>query len=464
MNELYRDTAELDATWRALLGRDDAGELRDERTARGPALDRLVETAVFHHDPAVVAHARSTIAAAATALDVWSASIRPLYLARGRGELHGFTVPAINLRGLTYDLARAAFRVAQRTDAAAMIFELARSEIGYTDQRPGEYAACVLAAALREGWRGPVFLQGDHYQVSAKRFADAQLREVEQRVLESLISEAIAASVCNIDIDSSTLVELSRPTVLEQQRDNFEVCAQLTRFIRENELGGTPISVGGEIGEVGGTNSTVEELRAFMAGFRDALGGRFDGLSKLSVQTGTHHGGVPAPGGGLLRVRVDFATLAELSKVAREEFGLAGAVQHGASTLPSEMFHVFPQIETAEIHLATGLQNLVFDHPAFPPELRAEIAAFCKREHGSERRPDDDEAQFLYRTRKKAWGPFKRRLWALPNKEPMIAAVEAEIEHLWKELNVIGTRALVARYVRAVEAAPSPTPPAPAPL
>ena len=41
------------------------------------------------------------------------------------------------------------------------------------------------------------------------------------------------------------------------------------------------------------------------------------GLSKVSVQTGTSHGGVPLPGGGVAEVKLDFGTLERLSAVAR---------------------------------------------------------------------------------------------------------------------------------------------------
>ena len=77
------------------------------------------------------------------------------------------------------------------------------------------------------------------------------------------------------------------------------------------------------------------------------------------------HGGVPLPDGGVAEVKLDFEVLRELGVVARE-YGLAGAVQHGASTLPDELFHRFPAVETAEIHLATGFQNALYEHPAFP--------------------------------------------------------------------------------------------------
>src|SRR6185295_10287285 len=126
----------------------------------------------------------------------------------GRGEAPaGFTVPAINIRGMAYDTARALFRARKALDAGAVICEIARSEISYTDQRPAEYTFVVLAAALREGWRGPVFIQGDHFQVNAKKYVsqpDAELAAVKE-----LTAEAIRAGFYNIDVDTSTLVDLS---------------------------------------------------------------------------------------------------------------------------------------------------------------------------------------------------------------------------------------------------------------
>ena len=103
---------------------------------------------------------------------IYPASIHELYLARGRGEVPPtFTVPAINIRGMAYDTARALFRARKALDAGAVLIEIARSEITYTDQRPAEYVFVLLAAALREGWRGPVFIQGDHFQINAKKYA-----------------------------------------------------------------------------------------------------------------------------------------------------------------------------------------------------------------------------------------------------------------------------------------------------
>jgi fructose/tagatose bisphosphate aldolase len=429
-------------------------KVRDAKALQGDAMDGLMYNALFNPDDSVVSTCRALIAHCANVTGAKASSIQELYAARGRSEIKGFTVPAVNIRGLTYDTARAMFRVARKLDCAAMIFELARSEIGYTFQRPPEYAACILAAAVREGFQGPVFIQGDHYQVSLKKFRDAAGREPELKAIRELCAEAIAGGVFNIDIDPSTLVDLDRHGLDEQQRDNYELCAAFTRFIREHQPAGTSISVGGEIGEVGTKNSNVDELRAFMKGYRAALTSGMSGISKISVQTGTSHGGIPLPGGGVAEVQLDFNTLRDLSKLAREEYGLAGAVQHGASTLPKELFHHFPETETAEVHLATEFQNMVFDHPAFPADLRKRIDEWCDKNCADERKAGQTETQFLYKTRKKAWGPFKHDLFVLPNRHELIAPVEERLEFLFKQLNVTGSRKMVEKYVHPTEYLP----------
>jgi fructose/tagatose bisphosphate aldolase len=372
----------------------------------------------------------------------------------GRGEVSGFTVPAINIRAMTYDTAQAVFRAALAAGVGPVIFEIARSEIDYTFQRPEEYTCAVAAAALKTGYRGPLFLQGDHFQVGAKRYAKDP--ETEVKAVKDLIWEAIDAGFYNIDIDTSTLVDLKEPTVSEQQRLNYSLAAELTIMIRDLEPAGITISVGGEIGEVGGKNSTVEELRAFMDGYREALGKSgtlLKGISKISVQTGTTHGGVPLADGSVASVKLDFATLEELSRAAKADYGLAGAVQHGASTLPDEAFDRFPTTRTAEVHLATGFQNIVYDSKNFPDDLRARIYDYLRREAASDRKEGDTDEQFIYKTRKKGFGPFKKELWELPKsiRTALGSELEAQFALLFKKLNVGNTLATVERFIPLVD-------------
>jgi fructose/tagatose bisphosphate aldolase len=458
--ELFSEPDEMDAFLRRseTVERDQPLRVTRPGEFRSRVVDSLVWTAVFGQ-PSVRDAARRSIREAASSLEILPVSILPLYKARGRGEVSGFTVPAVNIRMLTYDTGRAAFRAALALDARALVFEIARSEIGYTDQRPAEYASVILAAAIREGWEGPVFLQGDHYQTNPKKMKENPEGEI--AAIEALIDEAIAAGFYQIDIDTSTLVDLSRPTLTEQQRQNFETAARLTKFIRSREPAQMPISVGGEIGEVGKENSTPEELRAYMDGYLASLGGG-EGISKVSIQTGSSHGGLVGPDGTVLRVAIDFETLRKISRIAREEYGLAGAVQHGASTLPSELFGHFTDNECAEIHLATEFQNMVYEHPALPLPLKRETERWLFRNKGSERKKGETESQFLYKARKFAIGPFKEQFWNLPDgtREAIGASLEVKFRFLFEKLRIKGTREVINRYIKPVDvlsaARPSP--------
>ena len=416
-------------------------------------VDKLIRDAVFGDD-ATKAKARREIHLAARRSGAVPASIYPLYRAIGRGDLDpSFTVPAFNIRALTYDTARAMFRAAIRHDVGAFIFEIARSEIGYTEQRPAEYAACVLAAAIREGWKGPVFIQGDHFQASAKKWATEEGKQSEVKALESLIDEAIAAEFFNIDIDTSTLVDLSFPTRDEQQRTNYEYTAHFTKYIRERQPKGIEISIGGEIGEVGKYNTQPDEVRAYMDGIRRHLDGE-TGIAKISVQTGTSHGGVPMADGTIAEAKIDFNVLREVTEICRREYEVAGSVQHGASTLPEQTFNRFPENKAVEIHLATGFQNMVLDAPSLPKEMKEEIRQFCFANCADERKSGETDEQFVYKTRKKAIGPFKQRMWEMGDeaKKPIVDALEKKFEFLMEKLGVVGSREIVNQYVKATPA------------
>jgi fructose-bisphosphate aldolase class II len=438
------------ASYQGILEAKDARILIKDEKRLPERLDSLIRDAVFG-DAETQAASRWLIWETAQALGIRPASIHDLYMARGRGEISKvFTVPAINLRMLAYDTARAVFRAARKFDAGAIIFEIARSEISYSDQRPAEYASAVLAAAIREGFRGPIFIQGDHFQTSAKKYASDP--QTETKAIRDLINEAVASGFYNIDIDSSTLVDLSKPTLDEQQRLNTEVCADFTRFIRGLEPEGVTVSIGGEIGEVGLKNSTPEDLDAFMKGY-NAGRGSLTGISKISIQTGTSHGGVVLPDGTLAQVAIDFETLRLVGEKARREYGLGGAVQHGASTLPDAAFHKFVEAGTCEVHLATAFQNLIIEHPAVPDSLREEMYAWLRTHAADERKAKDTEAQFIYKTRKKAVGPFKKQFWSLP--QPALGAIGADLEKsfafLLEQLGVAGTTQVVKGLIKAPE-------------
>ena len=421
-------------------------------------IDTLVENSVLNASSQIRGLSRFIIKSSALEMGIVSSSIQGLYDARGRDECGGFTVPAINIRGMSYDFSRSIFRTAQKLNTGSFIFEIAKSEIGYTFQQPHEIVGVILGAAIRENHTGPVFIQGDHFQVNAKNFYNNKDREISG--LKKLIQKGIEAGFYNIDIDTSTLVDLSKSTVVEQQRANFEVGVELTKYIRALEPEEITISVGGEIGEVGKENSDENELRAYLDNFNELLNREDKGarsISKISIQTGTSHGGVPGPDGMVVEVNLDFECLENLSRIARQDYGLAGAVQHGASTLPRDLFNKFPELETAEIHLATDFQNMIYDNELFPEDFKKEIYVHLRKKFASEKKETDTDEQFIYKTRKKGFGEFKSKFWELSNeiRTEIGSHLQKKVEHLFTQLKVEDTLEVTKRTTPLVKVLPN---------
>ena len=426
-------------------------EVLDVDRLRNDAIDTLVRDAVFG-TPSVQALSRWLIWEIGQTLGARPASIHEFYIARAQNKWRDRTVPAMNIRFTTYDTVRAALRAAQKSNTGAMIFEISRGEMSYTNQTPEEYGTAVIAAAIKEGYFHPLFIQGDHFQVKASLFAkkpEAAIQEIKE-----LIVEAIPAGFWNIDIDTSTLVDLHQADLVAQQYHNFTRSAELTKFVRDLEPRGVTISLGGEIGEVGEQNSTPAELAAYVTNYEIALTelGDYAGLSKISVQTGTSHGGIVLPDGSIAEVAVDFETLGVLGEQARN-YGAGGAVQHGASTLPENLFTKFPEKQTLEIHLASGFQNLFMEHQAFPADLLHEIYRYLDVHNADERKAGETDAQFYYKTRKKAMGPFKPELWGMDkeSKAALFMAMEEKFRFFYEKLNVTNTRKLIDELVTPVE-------------
>jgi len=399
-------------------------------------MEKLVREMVFGKDKK---NTEKKIKRLAKKNGIWLASTQRLYKNIARRENKGFTVPALNIRTMTFDVARAVFRAVKKEKVGAFIFEIARSEISYTKQSPEEYISVILGAAIREGFKGPLFFQGDHFQINSKRYLSRTWKRKELKELKNLIRKAIKAGFYNIDIDCSTLKPL---------KENFSLTAKLTSFIRKIEPKKLTVSIGGEVGEIGDKDTTVKEIKIFMDGYKKALSqyGNLTGLSKVAVQARTVHGGILLASGKLKKIRGDFSILKKLSQEARK-YETAGIVQHGASTLSKEYFSRFPESEVCEIHLATNFQNIIYDSSYFPKELKDKIYKWLKRKFPKEKKKTDTEIQFLYKFRKKALGPFKKEIWDIPekNKDKILKQLEKEFIFLFKSLKVSQTKGLIKK-------------------
>ena len=389
--------------------------------------------------------ARRDIREAAARAGIRPASIHSLYMGFARGEVKGFSVPAINVRNMTFDFACLIFRLAKELHVGPFIFEISRGEADYTGQPHDEYATTVLAAAVATGWKGPVYIQADHTQFSAEKFALDPSGQLE--ILKKMVKTAIDAGFYNIDIDASTLVDLTKSDLSEQQKNNAEMTAQLTNYIRSIEPYGVTVSIGAEIGHIGGKNSTVPDFEAFMELFLAQVSQEKPLLSKLSVQTGTSHGGIMLPDGTMKEVALDFDVHKSIAKVAREKYGMGGPVQHGASTLPVDLFHRFVEAEAIEVHLATGFQNIIFN--AMPERIKREMNTWLDANCTGERKEGQTDEQFHYVTRKKANKQFKKALWELSDEEkkPIMDGIEKELRAVFQELHVVNTDTIIKKYV-----------------
>ena len=399
-------------------------------------IKELIYTAVFNPDKNLQLKQFQEIQNIAKENGVYLDSINDLYKQFGKNEISGFCVPAINVRTLTFDFAKLVFEIVITKKIRAVIFEIAKSEIDYTIQDPIEFSSSILAGAIAAGYKGPVYIQGDHYQFSAKKFTQDKNAEIEN--IKKLVKKSVDAGFYNIDIDASTLVELDKTSLDAQQKNNFEMTAEITKYIREIQPSNINVSIGGEIGHIGGKNSTVEDFVAFMEGYKtitkDILG-----ISKVSVQTGTSHGGIALADGKLADVKLDFSVLENISKVAREKYQIGGAVQHGASTLPDEYFGEFIKHNTLEIHLATGFQNIIYD--TMSVDLKNKIYEWLNINCASEKKEGETDTQFIYKTRKKGFGPFKFEIWNMneDEKEKILNALKTKLEFLFEKLNICFT-------------------------
>src|SRR5690606_16027583 len=119
---------------------DGSVEITDESKLISEGIDRLVYTSALSEDSSLKHETRVLIRKIANSLGIYSSSIYGLYKAIGEGEVSGFSVPAMNIRMMNYDFSRAVFEEAQKIEAGALIFEIARSEMKYCAQTPDEFS------------------------------------------------------------------------------------------------------------------------------------------------------------------------------------------------------------------------------------------------------------------------------------------------------------------------------------
>jgi uncharacterized protein (UPF0276 family) len=372
----------------------------------------------------------------AAAQNITTGSNTAFYEAKAKGENQFFTVPAINSRMATFHTVRAAVRAADRLNVPHVIFEIALSEIGYTAQEQDEYAALVKAAYISLGITNrEIYLQADHYQLDPKKYSKDAKAEVER--IQKEITKALEAGVYNIDIDTSKFetADISKSDE-ENQAENARLTAELLMFIREyeteNKLPCT-ISVGAEVGEVGGENTKYPQVNAFLSLVAGHVKKHkhIKGFSKVAINVGSAHGGVLGPDGQPLdSVPLNFQAHHDLYMNGVDPLSSGKhvlTVQHGASTLPHKYFSLFPAMHVAEIHLATGFQNIVWEVlEKEDAKLYKKMKDLTHEKFGDKIKEHKTEAIGFMKERKRTTILVKKDLLLSPAMNVVEAALEQE--------------------------------------
>ena len=418
LKTLLSDTVEV---------RDNRVELIDAHRLRTERFDPLVYNAVFHESERLRYFLCWLIRRIASGLAIYPASLQGLYAAAARGQVHRFTAPAVSLRVMPYAAARACFRAAKATGCGAMILDLGQNATEGPAQLPVEYATCLLAAAIREGYEGPVFLQANY--LHERRASDDTEHGDELDRLQDLAEEALGAGFFNLELDTADLEDLSLPDPAEQEKECYEDAAQLAGFVRKTEPAGVDTNLGVRMNSRGDAVHLPHRFRAFMDGFAGEFtdrAGHVTGIAKLSLH---------------IHSAEELRMAHDLAEVARREYALATGVHYDGAPLPDELFAELPHIAVVEAHLGTRYEDLILHHPAFPAQLRDELYRWIDETYGELRGPEQDSANFHLQMRMTALDRFKQQLWdiAPENKDPIMAELQETFVADFKRLKVEDT-------------------------
>ena len=172
-------------------------------------VDILADAAAHSINPDVKVAAKRILLEVAPFFGLKLASDHEFYMAKQEDKWSNITVPAVNGRASVYLSLKPLYRVAKQKKVGVLKTEVARSEQRYSAQDSAEITAISIAAAIKEGYTGLLFVQQDHNQFDRKKFfkSDAE-RQKEIEARNALFHEGLLAGQYCIDLDPSTLADL----------------------------------------------------------------------------------------------------------------------------------------------------------------------------------------------------------------------------------------------------------------
>jgi len=349
-------------------------------------------------------------------------------------------VMAANIR-ITHS-ARGVMMAAKELDAAVM-FEIARSEIGYTAQNPKQFMDMITKTAEELEFNQPYAVHGDH--ITIKENTPEAVASAEQ-----LIKDEIAAGFTSYAIDASHNFNMDGKTVAEQLADNIEITTKLAGLI--------PLDAGleVEVGEVGRTDpktgkkalTSVEEATTFIkavtdAGFKPNL---------LATNNGSIHGNIFDKDGNIVeQVGIDIGRTKAIAK-AIAPYGVYVA-QHGITGTPLNLMHLLIEAGVFKGNVGTNWQNIALE--AMPKDLVAKMEEWTLASKHAEKtkakKPGISQKELIAKNIKHSIKEFKTEIDGLPAEavEKIDAATYQSAIDFFKAFKAEGTAGKVAEYIES---------------
>ncbi|MBU0761434.1 MAG: class II fructose-bisphosphate aldolase [Candidatus Altiarchaeota archaeon] len=350
----------------------------------------------------------------------------------------GCIVMATNIR-ITHS-ARGIMLAAKELDAAVM-FEIAKSEIGYTDQPPKEFVRNIEQIAQEVEFNQPYVIHGDHIGIKENTSEAVGAGE-------KLIKDMLDAGFTSFAIDASHNFDVGAPTVRQQLRDNIEITCKLAKLIPEQA--GLEV----EVGEVGKKDpktgekalTTVEEAKTYIQAIKDA--GFNPNL--IATNNGTAHGNTYDVNGNLVeQVGIDIERTKAIAD-AIAPFGTYVA-QHGITGTPLNMMHLLIGAGVLKGNVGTNWQNVALD--SMPHDLVSRMEDWTLKSPHAEKmkakKPGISRNELVGKNIKNAIKVFKPEIDALSgdDRAKVDEATKNSALAFFKAFKAEGTASAVREYI-----------------
>ena len=401
--EPFSEVNQLRQSIAGVLKINTAGEVKliVPRMFEGEFVERLARTSALAPGIKTRKTAAFYIRAAAEAKNIWFDSLSVFYEHSCSRKFSGLVIPAFNIPGMTFSIARIIFRSYRKYNTGPFIFQLSPLEMADTAQTPWEYSACILAAAMRERYSGPIFIQCNAIKLSDHISPDSSPDRFEP--LAILLKDCINAGFYHFVLDDSVIDSL-------EQSELFS-CADFgdTWFslIRKNSPRVLDIQTGIELVKSPLHPDKQNDLEQYTQWIQSELIQR---QAECSVSKILRPFELCENGND------------DSEKQNRSHFHVAYCERRKSKSKTQQ----WTETGVQELHSRRLFQDIIFDHPEFPLGLKEQLRVHLTQEYTIGTKPDWTDDQFYTKLRSRAWRSYKKALWSLDDRTKAIILGELE--------------------------------------